>query len=244
MYTVRDAMQTPQDSVEAFKRVAETGYRVVELAGYGGLEVAELARVLGDLGLTACSSHNDFAELRDNPESVAEGLLALGCEQVVSGPPKRPTSEQEWVEFARQADPVARRLSELGLTYAYHNHSFELEKFGERTALAILYEESDPAYVRAQLDTYWIQHGGGNPVVWIERLGDRLPTLHMKDMTMHGSEQFFAEVGEGNMDWPGIIAAARRAGVQRYIVEQDICERDPFDSIAMSLRNMQEMGLE
>ena len=66
----------------------------------------------------------------------------------------------------------------------------------------------------------------------------------MKDMAMHGGEQFYAEVGEGNLDWPGILAAAEEAGVQWYIVEQDICQRDPFASLAISFNNLKAMGLD
>ncbi|MCK4324554.1 MAG: sugar phosphate isomerase/epimerase, partial [Armatimonadetes bacterium] len=139
---------------------------------------------------------------------------------------------------------VGRRLKSLGLNYGYHNHSHEFEKFGERTAMAILFGESDPDCVSAELDTYWVQHGGASPVVWIKKLADRLPLLHLKDMAMRGREQLYAEVGEGNLDWEGIIAAAQDAGVKWYIVEQDTCQRDPFESLAISFNNLKEMGLE
>ena len=61
---------------------------------------------------------------------------------------------------------------------------------------------------------------------------------------MRGGEQIMAEVGEGNLDWPGILAAAKNAGVQWYIVEQDTCQRDPFESLKISLDNLKAMGLE
>ncbi len=244
MYTVRDFMQTPEDTAEAYHKVADIGYRIVEPAGYGGMEVADMAELLSSLGLQACSSHVGCAALRDTPEGVAEELGVLGCEWAVSGPLGELTTQEDWVAFAQEASEVAGRLSELGLNYAYHNHSFELEKFGDRTALEILYEGSDPDLVNAQIDTYWIQHGGGSSVAWIDRLAERVPMLHMKDMTMHGHEQFMAEVGEGNLDWEGILAAARDAGVQWYIVEQDTCERDPFESLAISFNNLKKMGLD
>jgi sugar phosphate isomerase/epimerase len=52
-----------------------------------------------------------------------------------------------------------------------------------------------------------------------------------------------AEVGEGNLNWPRILDAAKKAGVEWYIVEQDICERDPFDSLKISLENLKAMGI-
>jgi len=131
----------------------------------------------------------------------------------------------------------------MGLSVGYHNHSFELEKFGAKTGLAILFDESDAA-LTAEIDTYWIQHGGGNPGAWIRRVAGRSPLVHLKDMVIAEGKPVMAEVGEGNLDWPDILAACREAGVEWYIVEQDHCRRDPFDSLAMSLQNLREMGIE
>jgi len=51
------------------------------------------------------------------------------------------------------------------------------------------------------------------------------------------------EVGEGNLHWPGIREACREANVEWYAVEQDICPGDPFESLAVSYRNLVQMGL-
>jgi sugar phosphate isomerase/epimerase len=129
------------------------------------------------------------------------------------------------------------------LTFGYHNHSFELEKFGDKTGLRILYDESDPEAFTSEIDTYWIQHGGGDPAAWIRSLKGRAHIVHFKDMTMKGSTQIMAEVGEGNLNWPAILDACKEAGVRWYIVEQDTCQRSPFESLAISLRNMKKWGL-
>jgi len=118
------------------------------------------------------------------------------------------------------------------------------EKHGDRTILDILYEDSDPGYFKAELDTYWIQHGGGSPVAWINKLSDRSPIIHFKDMMIVDGKQIFAEVGEGNLDWPGIIEACENAGTEWYIVEQDTCQRDPFESLEISFNNLKAMGVE
>jgi len=95
-----------------------------------------------------------------------------------------------------------------------------------------------------QIDTYWVQYGGGNPIDWINKLKGRLPLLHLKDMLMHGQQQFFAEVGAGTLNWEGILGAAKGSGAQWYIVEQDTCERDPFESLAISFKYLKAMGLD
>ena len=245
MYTCRDFTNTLEELDETFGKLAGIGYEAVQLSAIGTEHTAEQMRDLLDShGLIACATHTGFADLRDNPEEQVEYHEVINCKYTATGGwEKDLASEADWVAFAREANDLGRRLKSLGLSYGYHNHSHEFEKFGERTAMEILYQESDPDCVFAELDTYWVQHGGASPVVWIKKLADRLPTLHLKDMAMHGHEQLYAEVGEGNLDWEGIIAAAQDAGVKWYIVEQDICQRDPFESLEISFNNMKAMGL-
>jgi len=221
MYTCRDFTDTLEELDETFGKLAGIGYEAVQLSAIGAEHTAEQMKDLLDShGLIACATHSSFPDLRDNPDEQVEYHKAIDCEYTVTGGwEKDLASEADWIAFARQATEVGRRLKSMGLNYGYHNHSHEFEKFGERTAMEILYEESDPEFVFAEIDTYWVQHGGASPVVWINKLADRLPLLHLKDMEMRGREQLYAEVGEGNLDWEGIIAAAQDAGVKWYIVE-------------------------
>ena len=51
--------------------------------------------------------------------------------------------------------------------------------------------------------------------------------------------QIMAEIGEGNLDWTSIVETCREIGVKWYVVEQDECRRDPFESLSMSLKFME-----
>ncbi len=246
LYTCRDFTNTLEELDETFGKLAEIGYEAVELSAIGAEPAAEQMKGLLDRhGLIACATHTGFADLRDSPEEQVEYHKVINCKYTATGGwEKDLKTEADWIAFAGEANEVGRRLKSLGLNYGYHNHSHEFEKFGERTAMEILFEETDPDCVFAELDTYWVQHGGASPAVWIKKLADRLPLLHLKDMAMRGREQLYAEVGEGNLDWEGIIAAAQDAGVKWYIVEQDTCQRDPFESLAISFNNLKAMGLD
>lgn len=244
LYTLRDHLKTPDDISRTLPKVAALGYRAVQLSALGLIETRELKRILDDAGLTVCATHVGIERLRDDLDGVAEEHRILDCQYAaIGGLPQAYRTAEGYHRFAREASEVARRMKERGLTFGYHNHSFELEKFDGKTGLEILYSESDPEVFTAEIDTYWIQHGGGDPAAWIRRVAGRCPLVHLKDMVMRGSEQLMAEVGEGNLNWPAILDACREAGVQWYIVEQDVCQRDPFESLDISLRNLQAMGL-
>jgi sugar phosphate isomerase/epimerase len=107
--------------------------------------------------------------------------------------------------------------------------------------LDILYANSDPRWVQAELDTYWIQHGGENPTAYIKKYEGRAPLIHIKDMA-NDAGRSFAEVGAGILDWPSIFHAAEAGGAVAYIVEQDTCPGDPLDSIRISIENLKQWG--
>ncbi|MBM4033759.1 MAG: sugar phosphate isomerase/epimerase [Planctomycetes bacterium] len=244
LYTVREFTRTPADISATMKKVAAIGYEAVQLSALGPMDPSELRRVCDGEGLRICATHIGYAAMRDEPQAVIDLHQTYGCPYAgIGGLPAECRNAEGFARFAREASQVARRLAEGGPKFVYHNHSFELERFGPRTGLQILYEDSDPRYFLSELDTYWVQHGGGSPSAWIRRLKGRAPCLHLKDMANQGGAQLMAEVGEGNLDWPDILAAAREAGTEWYIVEQDTCQRDPFESLALSLRNLRAMGL-
>ena len=244
LFTLRDFTKTAKDFADTLKKCKEMGYDAVQISGIGPIPYPEISKILNDTGITCCATHIGYEKMRDEPGKVIEEHYLIGCKYAaIGGLPGSYRSGEGYAKFAKDASVVAKKLADGGLTFGYHNHSFELEKYGNRTGLQILYEDSDPKYFTAEIDTYWVQHGGGDPAAWIESLSGRIPLVHFKDMTMRDGNQIMAEVGEGNLNWQRILDVCKKAGVEWYIVEQDTCERDPFESLAISLRNMKSWGL-
>ena len=245
LYTLRDFTKTPADIAATMKKVRQLGYEAVQTSALGPIDPAELKRITDGEGLQIVATHVSYDRIREEPQAVIDEHKLWGCRHVaIGGLPADFRNEAGFPAFARQASQAARPLIEAGLTFSYHNHSFELQRFGGRTALEVLAEESDPEVFSFEIDTYWIQHGGANPVTWLDRLNGRMHVVHLKDMAMDGSKQLFAEVGEGNLEWEPILAACKRAAIEWYIIEQDTCQRDPFEALGISLRNLKGMGLD
>jgi sugar phosphate isomerase/epimerase len=247
MYTLREFTKTPADIARALSRVRGIGYAAVQLSALGPIDPHELSKILDGEGLAVCATHVSMDRLRNDRHRVIEEHQLWKCRYTALGMYRSEAhTAMEWSDFAREFGGLARAYSASGVRVGYHNHSHELARCDDgagKTALQLLVDEL-PAAAWFEIDTYWIAHGGGDPVEWIGKVAGRIPCVHLKDMAVSPKrEQFMAEVGEGNLNWPGIIGACRRAGVEWYIIEQDICRRDPFESIAISLRNLQSMGL-
>ncbi len=245
LYTLRDYLKTPEDIAKSLKKVREIGYEAVQISGMGPIDTRELKKILDGEGLKVCATRTSFPQLQNEFEKVIEDQKILECDfTAVGSMPEEYQNEEGYRRFAKEATEIARKLKEEEIIFGYHNHSFEFQKYGDKVGLEILFDESDPDLVTAELDTYWVQHGGADPIAWIKKLSGRIYHIHLKDMAIVGRQQVMAEVGEGNLNWPGILAACKEAGVKWYCVEQDKCQRDPFESLAISLRNLKEMGLE
>ncbi|MDD3927988.1 MAG: sugar phosphate isomerase/epimerase [bacterium] len=246
LYTIRDYTRTPRDIAVSLQKVRDIGYRAVQLSGLGPIEPSELKRITDDLGLAICATHIAYERMEKDLDKVIEEHSLYQCPCIgIGGLPGKYRNAEGYAQFAEEASKIAAVLAEAGFTFVYHNHSFELERFGDRTGLAVLYEDSDPAVFMAEIDTYWIQHGGGDPSAWISGLSGRIPVVHLKDMAVREGKPVMAEVGEGNLNWKSILSACSDAGVIWYIVEQDNDFKvDPFESLRVSYNNLLRMGLE
>jgi sugar phosphate isomerase/epimerase len=243
LYTVRDL--TKDDFVGTVRKIAELGYGGVELAGFGNLTSAkEVTKALADAGLKLAGNHVGIDRLETSIAQVLDENDALGNKNILVPwmPEERRKDAAGWKAVGQLFNRVAAECHKRGFEFGYHNHSFEFQKFNGKTGLDILWENSDPKLVKSELDTYWVKHGGEDPVSYIRKLGKRILTLHLKDMAA-GPEQRFAEVGTGILDFKNIIEAGQKAGAKWYIVEQDSTyDRPPLESLRTSFGNLKKLG--
>jgi len=246
LYTVRDFCKTMPDVAASLKKVADIGYTSIQISGFGPVDPKDVAKAVNDNGLTVASSHTGWNQfLEDLDGVIAEHKLWKCVHPAIGGLPRDYHTPDGITRFRDELAPIAERLGKEGMDFSYHNHNHELVRFAGKTWLDMLYEQIGPELLKAEIDTYWIQAGGADPTAWVRKCAGRMPLLHVKDMAISPErEQRFAEIGEGNLNWPAILKAAEEAEVEYCLVEQDRCyERDPFESLAISYRNLKAMGV-
>ena len=247
IYTVRDSLayHAEKKLPDVCRRIREIGYDAVEAIHPLIEDPQFFKKAASDAGLAISSAHVGADKVFADPEWVISLKELLGTDQIVipTMPGRYRGDAAKAKEFIAQVQDAGARLAELGVVLSYHNHSFEFQKFEGKTIFEMLLEMTQPEHVKIQFDTYWIQHGGGDVAAWLRRIEDRISSLHLKDMGMLLKQQIYMEPGEGNLNWPAILKAARAAGITRYIVELDSCPREPFESLALAYRNCRAMGI-
>lgn len=240
VYTIRDYIKTVPDFAASMERVAGIGYAGVQLdlEHHPDVPPREIKRICDQLGLSICITHFGYEHFTDQLADVIARQTIWDCNRtaIVSMPRRyREEGRAGYERFAAEVTQIGAKLAAEGISLSYHNHSFEFVRFDDQTGLDVLFGAVEPRYLRAELDTYWVQHGGGDPAAWIRRLGGRMPVVHYKDMViLPDGSQAFAEVGQGNLNWSAIRAATEEADIRWIVVEQDVCRRDPFESLRLS----------
>lgn len=247
-YTIRTFMQSERDVRRSMEKIARIGYTTVQISGIGPIDPHVLREICDENGLQIVLTHIPEGRILDDTEAVIQEHEILGCPYIGLGsmPERYRTLATEWFDYFYEdfLEP-AKKIRDAGKRFMYHNHNFEFERLpGGQTILERMLAQFSPDLMGITLDTYWVQAAGADILTWIERLKDRIPCVHLKDMTVHGMEIHMAPVGEGNIDFAGVVRALERNGGTEYVlVEQDICEESPFVCLQKSYDHLQGMGL-
>lgn len=240
LFTVRELLNgKSQDEIrKVLTQIKGIGYNAVQISGIGEVtkEVADIyQRVVADLELDVCATHFSLEYMEENVDWVIEIHKKWQCSYAGVGiMPEALRSSEKLDEFIQRMNTLGKKLKEAGIWLIYHNHKLEFEKINGIPWLQYLLDNFDSSCVQLELDTYWVQAGGANPVTWIEKVTGNMGVMHLKDMRIVDNEQQFAEIGQGNLEFVKILEAANDAKVIYAAVEQDRFTDDPIESLRVS----------
>lgn len=237
-YTIRDFCKNTDDFAESLKKVADIGYKNVQISGTCELDPEWLKNELNKNGLMCVLTHTPSDKLLADPADVARDHDIFGCKYVGLG--WFDFNESSCDNFIKEYGPVARALKNHGRYFMYHNHDQEFKKENGKLIIERLAEITAPDEMGFTLDTFWVQAGGGDPAQWLERLSGRVPCIHLKDYA-YGRKM--AVIGEGNINFDRVFEKAESAGTEYMLVEQDDCNgEDPFDCLKRSFEYLKSRG--
>jgi sugar phosphate isomerase/epimerase len=250
MYTLRDFTTTGAGLEEALGVLHGIGYEGVQLSAVGCMNgeapevsAAQAREMLDAQGLVCCATHRPMARLIDHLDEEIAFHRMLGCDYVAIGGIGWDYGQDPaaYRRFFADAEFVLAGLGAAGIRFGFHNHAHEFIRNEEtgRPCYDLLIE-ADPA-LKLEIDTYWVADAGLDPVGLLRRCAGRIEVIHAKDREVVEKEgAVMAPVGEGLLDWDGILAACREGGTEWVVVEQDVCRRDPFDCLDSSYRFLAE----
>ncbi|THF73554.1 sugar phosphate isomerase/epimerase family protein [Cohnella fermenti] len=242
MYSVRDLCA--EDYLGTIRKIADIGYKNVELAGYYGVSAKDLKAALADAGLNANSAHiglNYQEPIADQVKSQLEYAQELGLKRYIVPyyPLQEETNEEGVAKMAAILTEAAEIVTAGGLEFGYHNHAFEFAKVNGVPAIDLLLERVSPQLIFAEFDLGWVKVGGEDPAAYLRKYAGRVPVVHAKDFKDDGVD---TEIGRGTVDWDSALQAAEEAGVEYVIIEQERYDVGSLESAKLNYAWFKERG--
>lgn len=228
-YTFRRSLPTsPAKTLDTIKMMGFT-----EMEGMGGnISPQEYKKLCSVRGISIPAIGADYKELVEHPDSVVRRAKILGSHYVMCA----------WIphndgvltfDDAKKAvadfNKMGRFLNDHGITFCYHAHGYEFQPYQKGTLLDYIINNTNPAWVSFEMDIFWIQFGGGDPVALLKKYGNRWKLMHLKDLKKGTKKdltgQTFDEndvtLGTGEIDMPAILKQAKKIGIKHYFMEDE-----------------------
>jgi sugar phosphate isomerase/epimerase len=230
LYTVRDLIKE-KGYLPVLKSISEAGYSHVELGDFYGNSAGGMKKVLDEIVLKTSAWWAPVLDPQKRNE-VVENAAALGTKDLVTG--YGPNVFESDAEIKKTAETLNQALDYYvpkGFTISLHNHYWEFhnQRYDNLLQLA--------PKAHLEVDIYWVQVGGADPVKVIEKYGKRVRMLHIKDgpANKRDSNADMTAVGQGDVKVADCVKAAERAGnVGALTVELDRCATDMMDAVRAS----------
>lgn len=243
LYTISNFAQDEAGIRASYQKLSEMGYRALHYSSIPMIGAEKLKEIAEQNGLYYVVSHIGVERLLHETDAVIEEHRIMGYRDIGIGGCSgryREDGLNGMRAFIRDMKPAVEKMNAAGMKFHYHNHYQEFERFGGVTPMDLVLGETDWGVI---LDTYWVQYAGLDSAKTLRQMEGRVQFCHLKDMEISQMEQRMAPVGQGNLDWPEILAVCEETGVQYGLVEQDYTYgRDPFEEMRRSAENLRNMG--
>ncbi|HEY0060184.1 MAG TPA: sugar phosphate isomerase/epimerase [Flavisolibacter sp.] len=223
LYTLRDDI--PKDPKGILKQLSSFGYKQIESyehpqqGMFWSMKNTEFKKYMDDLGMKIISSHTDMNKdfERKAAEAGAIGMNYLICPYL--GPRK---SMDEYKQAAQRFNECGEICRKNGLRFAYHNHDYSFKLQEGQYPQDVMMGIADPALVDFQMDIYWVVTAGQDPAQWFAKYPNRFRLGHVKDRTKGATDAANSTtLGTGSINYPEILNAAKKNGMNYFIVEQE-----------------------
>lgn len=261
LYSVRELL--PHDYAGTLKQIAGLGYGEVEAAGYFGHTAAEVRQALKGAGLRCPSAHYSYDALSKDFDRILEFNKGIGAQYLICSFPGLKNPERVharsfaellqqftidvWRWNADEFNKLGAKVKAAGMRFGYHNHTMEFRAQNGVVPYDELMRLTDPALVTFEMDCGWVKVGGGDAVEYLKRYPTRISMLHVKDFKKAAGPESVAapppaaELGRGTMDYRPIFAAARKANIKHYFVEQEGFDMPPMEALKIDADYMKSL---
>ena len=199
-------------------------------------DAAEFKKMVNDLGMKCTSAHLGQAFTKEKEAEVMawwdkaiEAHNELGVKYMVQ--PWMPVNDKTTLDdlkmYCDYFNTVGYKTAAASISFGYHNHDFEFRKIGDQLIYDFLLDNVSPNHVFFEMDVYWVQHGGGDPVAYLKNRPSQFKAIHIKDEKEIGAS--------GTMNFKPIFDQMYANNIKDWYVEvEQYTNNNPLESVQQS----------
>lgn len=235
LYSMRDCA----DQIALLAQLPGIG--ITQIEGYGGVygDPSAYRAAMDANGISMPSGHMGLNEIETDFEATMGIVETLGITRVFAPyleEKDRPTTAKDWGALGKRLNDAGQKYNDRGITFGWHNHDFEFAALADGSNPMDILLDVAPG-ITWEADLAWIVRGGSDPIEYIQRYGNRLSAIHVKDIAASGAnldEDGWSDLGVGTMDWAALLQACRGASSDLiYALEHD----KPSDPVGYASRS-------
>lgn len=242
LYTLRNELK--KDFHGVLWKLKRMGWDGVQIDGLHGYSAKNIAKTLKEIKLQTAGMHVPLKRIVNDLDTVLEEAKLFDTKDIICPYiDEHLHNEEGFKKVKKHLEEAAKTVKPLGYRISYHNDdSYDFQYTVEgKVALEYLLTPQKERLIYPELDTFWIKYSGYDPLKIIKKYKNAMPMIHLKDMSSD-NKNMFTEIGEGQIDFQPILSWGEKNGVEWYIVEQDKCDVNPFESLEISLNNLINMA--
>ena len=239
------------ETIEAWKPL-RTQLNIKENAFYGNT-VKETSRMMREFGLQSPSMHLDMITFRKNMKPMLDAAAELGVKYVII-PALWEDERKTLDDYKRRADEFNQfglQMKPYGIRFGYHNHGYEESSKENVIPFHLLLEKTEPDLVVFELDVFWMNASGANPIDYLKAYPGRFKLSHLKDAAESvrfsgdggSADQWMAlfgkmvDPGDGVFKISNVVQQGLAAGMEHFFLERDLAA-DAEKTMKNSFKNL------
>lgn len=242
LFTVRE--EAEKDLLGTIVRAADFGYEGVQFAGFFDTPANQLKKTMEDNDIQPAGAHVGIDQLSgDRLEESLDYNEKIGNQLIICPALPREMREtaDDYRKTAEKLNKIGEKCKASGFTFGYHNHHFEFELFDGKTGFDLLFENTEAALVKMELDCAWATYAGFEPLEIMKKYQNRCVSLHVKDLKEAKGKKVSTEIGNGYLDIGQLVETGKHHGVEWFTVEQEDYEMPAMESAKVNSKNLREI---
>ncbi len=270
-FMLGSVMNSEAQARETLRQIKDAGYDGIELCSFmihptpfvvklltqaAGMPVGnggklDWIRLIREAELEVPAVHQYLDAIEKDPEAAIAECKAFHTDTIViTGMYRFDYSEKKNIlDLAERLNAAGKILKENGICLLYHNHNAEfLPAETGMSAYSLLQQKTNPEYVNFEFDSYWCADAGCDPLLEMEKLGNRMKLWHINDRGCRTAgftpiyKMDSIELGTGSMNLTALMEQAKKNDCGAVILEshRNWIEKSPVKSFQLSAKFLNE----